>query len=333
MAVIAAAHSSISDVIRNKCIDLVHYVLAKDCDRPTDELREKATALEATVFERFTDSELYKSRMRLAFVNLSDKNLQKFKNAVIDGVVHVNECLKSKGDLEGLEAILSAGTKLQIRVVVSNDFQPSVRIRCTHQIARLRKAVHRACPLRFGATGTLLLLQNGHWRILYDEHTPHDVKMKDGDTVYAGGICFVHDGPRTYKMFVRRDSTFSHMRPLLLKRPHVNAGFSLEFGGRVIDMAGTPESLNMGDSTHLTLEYPPWPHHTENILGPQHLKPGSFETDAYEWESCKSEPCEPDEPSAQKHRPAKFWTYVEVTPPPGSVQQVYHFEKRLRTRR
>ncbi|KAJ6595460.1 hypothetical protein B0H10DRAFT_2197292 [Mycena sp. CBHHK59/15] len=126
MAVIAAAHSSISNVIRNKCIDLVHYVLAKDCDRPTDELREKATALEATVFERFTDSELYKSRMRLAFVNLSDKNLQKFKNAVIDGVVHVNECLKSKasthhrmalpglmlvkGDLEGLEAILSAGT-------------------------------------------------------------------------------------------------------------------------------------------------------------------------------------------------------------------------------
>ncbi|KAJ6583309.1 hypothetical protein B0H10DRAFT_2097327, partial [Mycena sp. CBHHK59/15] len=327
MAVIAAAHSSISDVIRNKCIDLVHYVLAKDCDRPTDELREKATALEATVFERFTDSELYKSRMRLAFVNLSDKNLQKFKNAVIDGVVHVNECLKSKGELEGLEAILSAGTKLQIRVVVSNDFQPSVRIRCTHQIARLRKAVHRACPLRFGATGTLLLLcavptsPSDHSVTRRQSKRPlayfvrrahaHDVKMKDGDTVYAGGICFVHDGPRTYKMFVRRDSTFSHMRPLLLKRPHVNAGFSLEFGGRVIDMAGTPESLNMGDSTHLTLEYPPWPHHTENILGPQHLKPGSFETDAYEWESCKSEPCEPDEPSAQKHRPAKFWTYVE----------------------
>ncbi|KAJ6596486.1 hypothetical protein B0H10DRAFT_1960153 [Mycena sp. CBHHK59/15] len=37
------------------------------------------------------------------------------------------------------------------------------------------------------------------------------------------------------------------MRPLLLKRPHVNAGFSLEFGGRVIDMAA-----------HLTLEYPPY---------------------------------------------------------------------------
>ncbi|KAF9496885.1 transcription elongation factor [Pleurotus eryngii] len=102
------------DTTRDKCMELVYDSLAVDSGSPSEQLLDRARAIEKAVYtEHGSTNTAYKAKIRTLFVNLKDKNNPSLRGNVVSGELPVERFTKMTSQEMASEERKAADSKIR----------------------------------------------------------------------------------------------------------------------------------------------------------------------------------------------------------------------------